>query len=90
MTNTTLPHWDMTVVYPSLDSAELATGFDAAVQAIADLERLFDQHDIAQRVTAPLDDATVVAVEQVIERYNVVLKEVHTLVAYIRSFVSTD
>jgi oligoendopeptidase F len=90
MTNTTLPHWDMTVVYPSLDSAELATGFDAAVQSIADLERLFDQHDIAQRDTAPLDEATVVAVEQVIERYNVVLKEVHTLAAYIRSFVSTD
>ncbi len=30
------------------------------------------------------------AAEQVIERYNAVLKEVHTVVAYIRSFVSTD
>ena len=28
MTNTTLPHWDMTTVYPGLDSAEFAAGFD--------------------------------------------------------------
>ncbi len=90
MTNTTLPHWDMTAVYPSLDSAEFAAGFDSAVQAITDLEALFDQHGIAQRDATSLDQATVAAAESTIERYNAVLREIHTLGAYIRSFVSTD
>jgi pepF/M3 family oligoendopeptidase len=90
MTNTTLPHWDMAVIYPSLDSAEFAAGFDSAVQAITDMEALFDQHGIALRDAAPLDEASVAAAESVIERYNTVLKEVHTLGAYIRCFVSTN
>jgi pepF/M3 family oligoendopeptidase len=90
MTNTTLPHWDMTTIYPSLDSAEFAAGFDSAVQTIGGLEALFDQHSIALRDAAPLDQATIAAAESAIERYNVVLIEIHTLGAYIRSFVSTD
>src|SRR5262249_35409246 len=90
MTNTTLPHWDMTTIYPSLDSAEFAAGFDSVVQAIADLEALYDQHGIALRDPAPLDEATVAAAEAVIERYNAVLKEFNTLSSYIHSFVSTD
>lgn len=90
MTSTTLPHWDMSVVYPGLDSAELENGFNAAIQAIADLEALFDQHGIVQHEPAPLDDATVEAAEQVITRYNAVLKDINTLTAYLHSFISTD
>jgi len=89
-TTATLPHWDVTAVYPSLDSPEFAAGFDAVVQAIADLEALFNQHGIFLRDPAPLDEATVAAAESVIERYNAVLKEFHTLGSYIHSFVSTD
>ena len=86
----TLPHWDMTVVYPSLTSPEFAEGFQALVQSITDLEQIFDTHNIAEREAAPLDDATVQAFETVIERYNSVLADHRTISAYISSFTSTN
>ena len=85
-----LPRWDMSVVFPSLESPELAAGFASAVAAIDGLAALFDEEHIAAREPAPLDDATVGAVERVIARYNAVLDEVRTLGAYISAFVSTN
>ena len=34
-----LPHWDMTVVYPSLDSPEFAEGFADLRRSVSELER---------------------------------------------------
>jgi pepF/M3 family oligoendopeptidase len=90
MTSTSLPHWDMTAVYPGLESPEFVAGFGASLQSIDGLAALFDQHGIAQREAAPLDEATVAAAERAIERYNVVLKDIYTLAAYIRSFITTN
>ncbi|HEY0602215.1 MAG TPA: M3 family oligoendopeptidase [Herpetosiphonaceae bacterium] len=86
----TLPHWDMSVIYPSLNSPEFAEGFQALVQSITDLEQIFDTHNIAEREAAPLDDATVQAFETVIERYNAVLYDHRTISAYISSFTTTN
>jgi oligoendopeptidase F len=86
----TLPHWDMNVVYPGLTSPEFAEGFNALVQSISDLGQLFDTHQIAKREAAPLDDATVLAFETVIGRYNAVLTEYRTVSAYIASFTTTN
>jgi pepF/M3 family oligoendopeptidase len=80
----------MTVVYPSLDSPEFATGFQAVSDDIAELGTLFDQEQVGKRELQPLDDATVRAFERVIERYNAVLAAYRTLSAYIHAFVSTD
>ena len=85
-----LPHWDMSVVFPSLESPEFAAGFASAVRAIDGLGALFDEEHIAAREPSPLDDATVRAVERAIDRYNAVLDEVRTLAAYISAFVSTN
>jgi pepF/M3 family oligoendopeptidase len=90
MTNSTLPRWDMTVIYPGLESPEFAAGFGATVDAIDGLAALFDRQGIAQREAAPLDEAAITAAEQTIERYNQVLKEIYTLAAYIRSFITTN
>ncbi len=85
-----LPHWDMTVIYPNLDSPQFENGFAAAVAHIADLAALFDAHAVGARDRQPLDEATVRAFDTVIARYNDVLKEIGTLGAYISSFVSTN
>ncbi len=85
-----LPHWDMTVIYPGLESPEFAAGFRAVADEIAELAALFDRLGVARRAPAPLDDETVRAVETVIARYNAVLEQAETLGAYIRSFVSTN
>ncbi|HZP82170.1 MAG TPA: M3 family oligoendopeptidase, partial [Chthonomonadaceae bacterium] len=83
-------HWDMTPVYPGLDSPEFAQGFRETMQAIADLGRLFDDAQIAARPSAPLDAATVQTFETVIGRYNEALNAVRTISVYIQCFVSTD
>src|SRR5919201_2836358 len=92
MTSTTsaLPHWDMTVVYPGLESPEFERGFQAAVGSIDGLAELFERYRVGRREPAPLDDETVRAVEEVIGRYNAVLDETRTLGAYINSFVATN
>src|SRR3712207_5911806 len=52
MNNDTLPRWDMTVVYPSLDSPEFAEGFASVTRGIDELIALFDEHGIMQRPEA--------------------------------------
>ncbi len=89
-TATALPHWDMTVVYPSLESPEFEQGFATVVQDIADLAQLFDEQGIGADGADRSAAAAVTTFEQVIERYNVVLDETRTLSAYISSFVATD
>nr|MDQ3327644.1 oligoendopeptidase F [Chloroflexota bacterium] len=85
-----LPHWDMTVVYPGLDSPEFEQGFNAITQDIGLLAELFDTHGIAKREHDPLDEDTVQTFETIIARYNEVLDETHVLIAYLYCLVSTD
>ncbi len=85
-----LPRWDMSVVYPSLDSPEFATGFDAVIRQIDDLVLLFDAHGVEHRALAHLEEATVGAFEEVTNRFNGLLEQIGTLNAYITAFVTTD
>ncbi len=85
-----LPRWDMSVVYPGLDSPEFEGAFQQVVADIGALAELFDAHGVGQREAAPLDESTVHAFETVVARYNAVLEAAGTLSAYIHAFVSTD
>jgi pepF/M3 family oligoendopeptidase len=85
-----LPHWDMTVIFPSLGSPEFDEGFSKVVQGIDDLAALFDENGVQKREVGQLDNDTVAAFDRVIERYNAVLEDTFTLSAYIQSFVATD
>jgi oligoendopeptidase F len=85
-----LPHWDMAVVYPSLESREFAEAFGGLVRSIGELRALFDQHHVELRPPAPLDEATAGAFESVIRRYNDVLSDLRTISAYITAFVTTN
>jgi oligoendopeptidase F len=85
-----LPHWDMSVVYPGLESPEFEEGFRSLVKSIDDLTALFDKLGVNHLESASLDNGTVQAVEEVIERYNDVQDEMRTIYAYIHAFVTTD
>lgn len=89
-TTTKLPHWDMTPFFPGLDSAELAEAMQEVVGGLDNLEALFDEHGVGQREPAPLDDDTVRAFEEVVERFNALLEERLVVAAYIQTFVATD
>ncbi len=42
----TLPRWDMTVVFPSLESSEFEEGFRSVCDNINSLAALFDEHKV--------------------------------------------
>ncbi|MCB0116190.1 MAG: M3 family oligoendopeptidase [Caldilineaceae bacterium] len=88
-----LPHWDMSVVYPGLESPEFEDGFRSAVAVIDQLQAFFDDNHIEpapQIAPDALSDADVARFEQVTARINSTMEQVNELGAYISSFVSTD
>ena len=86
----TLPHWDMTVVYPGLNSPEFDQGFAHFSGHVADLVQLFDTHKIQAQSTSKLNDATISTFETVTTCMNAILDEATTLGAYLGCFVTTN
>ena len=79
-----LPHWDLTNVYPSLESPEF-------VAAIADVERQIDELKLflATITSSPVENLPMTLAESV-ERFNQLLTLSDTVYNYIYSFVATD
>ncbi len=92
MTDSTpsLPHWDMSAIYPSPASPAFAQAFQRLQQDVADLGALFDAEQVGQREPAPLAGATVAAFAAVVTRFNAVLESMQTVEAYLYAFVSTN
>jgi pepF/M3 family oligoendopeptidase len=89
-TTQTLPHWDLTTVYPSLESPEFAQGFAQVVQDIHGLAELFDLHFIMEQPAITVNASVVQTFELITEHYNSVLDATRTLSTYISCFVSTN
>src|SRR5579859_7964702 len=89
-TTQTLPHWDMTVIYPGLDSPEFDQGFAHFTRQVAELVELFDAQSIQAQTALELTDATVQTFETVTTRLNEVLEATTTLGAYLSCFVTTN
>jgi pepF/M3 family oligoendopeptidase len=79
-----LPHWDLTNVYPGLESTE----FGAAVVDVKQQIETLDQF-LATIRTKPATDISA-SLAKSIERFNALLTLERTLYSYIYSFVSTD
>lgn len=87
----TPPRWDMSVVYPGMNSKEFEEGFSRVVHDINDLATLFDTHQIMKPASPPsLNGNTLQALETIIQRYNAVLEAMTTLSVYITCFVTTN
>jgi pepF/M3 family oligoendopeptidase len=89
-TTPSLPHWDMSVIYPGLSSPEFEQGFAGAIHEINSLNQLFDTHHIEQQTAVVIDESLVQVFETVIERYNAIMDSIETLSVYISCFVSTN
>lgn len=85
-----LPHWDLSDIYPSLESPEFQDGFSRVTAQINALETLFDARHIGRVENAVTDTDTVRTFDEVMNQYNSALDAFSTLSAYIHSFVSTD
>ena len=85
-----LPHWDMSVVYPSLDSPEFAAAFDGVMAGIGELARLYDAHNVRRGAAGPVDAALAAAIDEVLTRTNAFYTRYETVEAYIYAFVATE
>ena len=85
-----LPRWDMSVIYPSLESPEFQKDFDRALAELPELEKFFDDKGVRALDSSVITDDVVKAFDDVITRVNTYLKENETLQAYIFSFIATD
>lgn len=89
-TASALPRWDMTPIFPGLDSPEFQEGFDSASAGITALSDLFDRYNVNRRESAPLTDETVAQFDEVITGWNDFLEKYRTLSAYISCILATD
>ena len=88
MTDSTPPRWDLSNVFPGLDSAEFAAAFTRIHQAIAAQEDLLDQ---AVRLDVGADPAGLAAqLEALLASLQEISLLASTTQAYIYSFVTTD
>jgi pepF/M3 family oligoendopeptidase len=79
-----LPHWDLTNIYPSLESDEFAA-------AVVDVKRQIEEITrYLSTTTASPDGEVSLLLAEGIMRFNELLRLEHTLQSYIFSFVSTD
>jgi len=85
-----LPHWDLSNIFPSLESAEFEQGMAAVVARVNALVELFDARQVERTPNATTDAETVRAFDAVMDAYNATVDEAHTLMMYIHSFVATD
>ena len=86
-----LPHWDMNVVFPGLDSPEFAQGFERAIVQVDALQALFDAHDIGNPgVDVHFSEETVAVFEAVLVQINETMDGITELGSYVSSFITTD
>ncbi|MBN2005270.1 MAG: M3 family oligoendopeptidase [Anaerolineae bacterium] len=86
-----LPHWDMTTVFPGLDAPEFLAAFAAHQQTIRELVQHFDDNAVALCATPPdINDETIALFEDTLTRFNTMMTRQTLLSTYINCFVSVN
>ncbi|MDL1897876.1 oligoendopeptidase F, partial [Anaerolineae bacterium CFX7] len=70
-----LPHWDLSNIFPSLESAEFEQGFANVVARVNALAALFDAQQVERTPNATTDAETVRAFDAVMDAYNATMDE---------------
>ena len=87
---TQLPHWDMSPLFPDLDSPAFADAFSELAASVRELQRVFDDNNVRKPASSDVDDATVRVLEDVVTRLNDLEERARTIRAYVHSFVATE
>jgi pepF/M3 family oligoendopeptidase len=91
MPSEALPHWDLSNVYPGLDSAELAQAVSRLTAGLDELDGYLATHAIARAGPVPAEPAALAAaLGGYLDRMNALLSLARTLGSYIYSLFATD
>jgi pepF/M3 family oligoendopeptidase len=86
---TDIPRWDLSNVYPSLESAEFQAAVASVTRQIEDLEKFFSENlKKTDSATSPAELGALLG--QSLDRLNALQELGYTIYAYIQSFVATD
>lgn len=87
----TLPTWDLTALYPSVDGPEVVDAEKQLAQSLADLAGLYDSRDV-RHPDGPAEGDSVdgAVVDEVLDATNAVLEELRRLMAFAHAHVSGD
>ncbi|MEM7536628.1 MAG: M3 family oligoendopeptidase, partial [Chloroflexota bacterium] len=99
-TQTELPKWDVSTIYPSLISAEFIDDFNKLVQEIDKTTELFDRFGVNKQINAEpsgVEEIDEAYTKTLVSEFETILGAIgeltdlaNTIRAYIYSFVSTD
>ncbi|HEX8919691.1 MAG TPA: M3 family oligoendopeptidase [Chloroflexota bacterium] len=89
-TATRLPHWDMTTVYPSLESPEFVNAFRSIVDRIDAVTAFFDERGIDRQDASQVDETSVSSFETATSELAALVEDLNTVYVYVSCFVSTD
>src|SRR5690348_6209475 len=76
------PRWDLTPIFPSLESPEFEAAFTGAVAEIDALAALFDAKGVRRRADPVVDAAFAAAYDEVTNRLNALNERMRTLWSY--------
>jgi len=91
MTAEALPHWDLSNVYPSLESEQFRANVNQFETQLDELDEYLARHEIARGGSVPSVPAELAEIiGGYLGRMNALIRLGATLRAYVSSFVSTD
>jgi pepF/M3 family oligoendopeptidase len=90
MAATALPRWDMSRLYPGLESEAFRSAFDHLLAGISALRASYDRAGVRARDDVKIDGETAATFDALVRQQNALLEELRTLSAYINSFVATN
>lgn len=86
---TDIPRWDLSNVYPSLESAEFQAAVASVTRQIEELEQFFSENlKKADGATSPAELGALLG--QSLDQFNALQELGYTIYSYIQSFVTTD
>ncbi len=85
---TTTPHWDLTNVYPSLDSKQFKAAVKKYKSMLDEMEVFFKKASKADSKTDPKKLGKLLG--ESVDRFNAIYELSNTILPYIESFVTTD
>jgi pepF/M3 family oligoendopeptidase len=91
MTAESLPHWDLSNVYPGLDSDEFQRDFERTHVELDELDDYLEAHRIAAGGGVPSDPGALAEIiDGYLDRMTAILRLADTLRSYVHAFVTTD
>ena len=85
-----LPRWDLSALFPGLDSPEFTEGFDLLLTGIEDLVKLFDEVGVSATPASRSDAVPLAEFERVLNALNDVTQRLESMGSYLYGCISTD